>query len=61
MISNLLQGEKELETYLLEHPPSEENVEKAKEMLVAAERNLRYVFNRCPKEKVSTILHAFVF
>ena len=52
VISNLLQGEKELESYLLHNPPVEENVEKAKERLVGAERNLRYVSQRCPKEKV---------
>ena len=56
VIAKLLQGEKDLETYLLENPPSEVNVQTAKEKLVAAERNLRYVFNRCPKEKVVYIV-----
>ncbi|XP_067941615.1 tetratricopeptide repeat protein 7B-like isoform X2 [Watersipora subatra] len=51
VLSNLLQGEKELESYLLNNPPVEENVEMAKEKLVAAERHLRYVAQRCPKER----------
>lgn len=61
VIAKLLQGEKDLETYLLENPPSEVNVQTAKEKLVAAERNLRYVFNRCPKEKVVYIVRYWLW
>lgn len=52
VVSNLLHGEKELESYLRANPPSEENVGKAKESLASAEKHLRYVSTRCPKEKV---------
>ncbi|KAF6039382.1 hypothetical protein EB796_002311 [Bugula neritina] len=51
VVSNLLHGEKELESYLRANPPSEENVGKAKESLASAEKHLRYVSTRCPKEK----------
>ena len=59
VLTNLLQGEKELELYLLDNPANEENVGKAKSELVNAEKSLRYVIQRAPKDRVS--LTAFTF
>lgn len=61
VLANLLQGEKELELYLRDNPPSEENVEKAKMELVSAEKNLRYVIQSAPKERVCDLIFQQVF